>query len=344
MLENAILPSRLTLRHIVIELCAVVVVCGLISLLLYIIFIRQIHTFWTYFLITFGYGISIYIASILTQLAKPQWPALVNYVLSLCIGIVLGSVWLILGRYLLGQSIESLSNFTALLLGAAFSFIGTSLFFLRARWAIAANLFQKERLERLEQEKLLAQAQLRTLQSQIEPHFFFNTLATIHSLIDLDQKTAKKMLSALTDLFHLILNRQSSLQDLKLEMEIVQRYLDIQNIRLGERLQYHVVDQANLNPPFPPLLLQPLIENAIKHGIEPSMQGGCLNIVIQEQGSKLVIRIEDDGVGFQMSSSGHGMGIKNIRERLRHLYGEEAELKVFEQESGGVVSQLTVPL
>ena len=343
MLENSILPSRLSLKNQIFEFSAVVIVCGLISTLLYTIFIQQEHSFWTYFLTTFGYGLSIYISSLLFQLAKPHWPAWLNYVLSLVIGILLGSVLLIIGRYIQGHALESFGNVTPIFLGAAFSFIGTSLFFLRTRWAMASNMFQKERLERLEQEKLLVQAQLSTLQAQIEPHFFFNTLATIRSLIDLDQDAAKKMLSNLTDLFRLVLDRQQARQDLQLEMDIIRRYLSIQSIRLGHRLQYHIEHDPNINPLFPPLLIQPLIENAIKHGIEPKLQGGQLWINIEKNHDQLHIRIKDDGLGFQEGSSGHGLGIKNVRERLFHQFGEQGSLSVYELPQGGVCSMVQIP-
>lgn len=356
MLENAIMPSRLSFRYQVLEFSAIIIICTLISGLLYAIFIKQVYPFWIYLLITYGYGLSIYIASLIIQVLKPKWPAIANYALSLGIGVAAGSLWLILGRFFSGRPS---GNITALSIGLFFSLLVTSSFFMRTRWVMVSNVLQQERLEKAEQARLLAEAQLTALQAQIEPHFFFNTLATIRSLIDLDSEKAKLMLSSLTDLFRLVMNRQEY-NMLGLELDIVERYLSIQAIRLGKRLNYQIhCPQELTNYDFPPLLLQPLVENAIKHGVEPSSDTVNLHVNIKatdhtithkitdgisEVIPALIISVADTGLGFQPHSSGNGLGIKNVSDRLRHFYGDSASLSVTELETGGVESLLVIPL
>ncbi|MDL5034536.1 histidine kinase [Pelomonas sp. APW6] len=178
----------------------------------------------------------------------------------------------------------------------------------------------------------LTQAQLRLLQAQIEPHFLFNTLANVQGLIDYEPAQAKHMLDAFTDYLRASL-RQMRAEDVSLsqELALVQNYLAVMHCRMGERLKSRVdVAPELLDARLPPLLLQPLVENALHHGLEPQLQGGLLQIRARPQDDGLVVEIEDDGIGLagsrQRPRQGHGMALQNIRERLLAFYGPGASL------------------
>ncbi len=196
----------------------------------------------------------------------------------------------------------------------------------------------------------LTQAQLRLLQAQIEPHFLFNTLANVQGLIDYEPAQAKHMLDAFTDYLRASL-RQMRAEDVSLsqELALVQNYLAVMHCRMGERLKSRVeVPPELLDARLPPLLLQPLVENALHHGLEPQLQGGLLQIRARPEGEGLVVEIEDDGVGLAGSRlrprQGQGMALQNIRERLLAFYGPGATLALTEGTCGrGTCVCLTLP-
>ena len=204
-----------------------------------------------------------------------------------------------------------------------------------------------ERARRIqtEQEKALLLSQLKQLQSQIEPHFLFNTLANISVLIDSDATSAKRMLEKLTELLRGTLQRSRQYNTtLKGELELVDAYLAIQKIRLGERLNYEISDHCLGDLNIPPLLVQPLVENAVQHGIEPSSVGGKITIEVAENQDSVTISVIDNGIGFSdtPSHAGQGIGLDNIRHRLTTLFGQHASLNLKENASGGVIAQLSV--
>jgi sensor histidine kinase YesM len=173
------------------------------------------------------------------------------------------------------------------------------------------------------------EAELRTLQAQIEPHFLFNTLANVLSLIDYDAPQAKRMLESFIEYLRASLdsNRrtQATVGD---ELQVVERYLQLLQIRMGERLRYAITaDEAVKALPLAPLMLQPLVENAVKYGIEPNVEGGAVIITVRMQGEQLVLTVLDSGAGLAAPSTarkGNGMALKNIRERLMAQYGDTA--------------------
>ncbi|WP_215779703.1 sensor histidine kinase [Paludibacterium sp. B53371] len=188
-------------------------------------------------------------------------------------------------------------------------------------------------------------SQLAMLQAQIEPHFLFNTLANVQSLIDQDAATAKQMLAHLNDYLRATLTRtrlpQGTLGD---ELTVIRHLLFIAGIRLGERLQWQMeVDPGLLTHPLPPLLLQPLVENALKHGIEPALLGGRLHIRAGHLGDELVLTVSDNGVGMPPSGHGHGVGLANVRQRLDSLYGAAGRLRLQPNPEGGVCAALHLP-
>jgi sensor histidine kinase YesM len=184
------------------------------------------------------------------------------------------------------------------------------------------------------------EAELRTLQAQIEPHFLFNTLANVLSLIDYDAPQAKRMLESFIEYLRASLdsNRrtQATVGD---ELQVVERYLQLLQIRMGERLRYAITaDEAVKALPLAPLMLQPLVENAVKYGIEPNVEGGGVSIAARLQDERLVLTVLDSGLGLAAGSTarkGNGMALKNIRERLAAQYGDQASFSLESVDTAG---------
>jgi two-component sensor histidine kinase len=198
--------------------------------------------------------------------------------------------------------------------------------------AIVAALFWRGRLQRQKMQAQAAEAQLRLLQAQIEPHFLFNTLANIESLLDADPPRARAMLEAFSD--HLRAGMGQLRVDettLGAELEMAANYLRLLQIRMGERLRFSVEAGPDARAALlPPLLLQPLVENAIRHGLEPKVAGGEVRIVAAVENGRLSVQVRDDGMGAEAppAAKGAGSALDNIRARLRHRYGERASLRL----------------
>ncbi len=195
----------------------------------------------------------------------------------------------------------------------------------------------------------LVEARLRALNSQLQPHFLFNTLNAIMVLVR-QRKTseAEAMLAQLSDLLRCVLEDVNEHEvALRRELEYVRLYLSIQQVRFGDRLVVEIVTgNGLLEAAVPHLSLQPLVENAIQHGIGRSSAAGKLIISAQRLGATLQITVSDDGPGLASSeafSSGRGIGLANTRTRLRQLYGDDASLTVGTQHGGGVVATLRLP-
>jgi sensor histidine kinase YesM len=214
----------------------------------------------------------------------------------------------------------------------------------KARLAAAEAARERERSRSAELERLALDAQLRSLQAQIEPHFLFNTLANVVSLIDGAPDKARRMLERLIDLLRASLAAsRSERTTLGHECALVGAYLDILRIRMGERLQYAIDLPAELaEATVPPLSLQPLVENAIKHGLEPKLAGGTVSVRARAVDGALQVDVEDDGLGFD-DQNGIGVGLANLRERLGAAYGERARVVVSDRAPGTCV-RLTIPL
>lgn len=187
-------------------------------------------------------------------------------------------------------------------------------------------------------------AQLQSLQAQIEPHFLFNTLANVASLIDTGPDKAKVMLARLIDLLRASLDAsRSASATLRQELELVRAYLDILSIRMGQRLSYAIdVPDALADLRFPPLLLQPLVENALKHGLEPKVRGGRIEVRARATDTELRLEVADDGLGFVPTASS-GVGLSNLRARLAAKFGTAAHLSIEERTPGTRVI-LVLPL
>ena len=237
-----------------------------------------------------------------------------------------------------------LTLLTALVFGTAISYY----FHSRGVLAEATAAARLDALERAAYENRLTESNLRMLQAQIEPHFLFNTLANVLSLIRDEPLKAERMLEDFIGYLRGSLNRTRS-GDVSLgeELELLRAYLDIQAIRMGERLRYSIdIAPELLALRLPPLLLQPLVENAIKHGLEPKAEGGGLSVKVRREDAALLVEIGDTGLG--MASSGMpdaaGIGLSNIRERLQALYRQDADLRMQPNQPCGVKVSLRIPL
>jgi two-component system LytT family sensor kinase len=204
-----------------------------------------------------------------------------------------------------------------------------------------------------EQERLLLHARMEALQNQINPHFLFNTLNSISSLVRFDPDMAREMISKLATILRRLLSSAEAFAQLREEFEFIDNYLDIEVVRFG-REKLHVVkelDPASLDVVVPSMLLQPLVENSIKHGLSPKVEGGTIYLRSRVTNSRLIIEVEDDGVGMggaqleeSSSWSGMGIGMANISERLQVLYGDTARMTIDSHEGKGTLIRIRLPL
>jgi Histidine kinase len=192
----------------------------------------------------------------------------------------------------------------------------------------------------------LAEARMAAMQAQVEPHFLFNTLASIDHLIETDPPRASQMQKNLIALLRASMPAmRDKTASLGRELEVVRPYLEILKVRMGERLQAQVnVPEGLYSADFPPMMLQSLVENAIKHGLEPKAEGGALTVSAEVVHGKLAVTVADTGVGFaRAATAGTGMGLQNIRERLKLIYGDAAELRIAGNAPSGTRVIIVVP-
>lgn len=195
-------------------------------------------------------------------------------------------------------------------------------------------------------ERAVAVAKLSLLHAQVEPHFLYNTLANAQVLTRVDPVRAEVMLGHLVHfLRHSLPGAPSAMSTLGVELERSIAYLEILKIRMGSRLHYQLhVPEALRALPLPPMMLQTLVENAIKHGLEPKAAGGTVWIHAREADGRLLLTVADDGVGFGGATGGTGIGLRNTRERLQLLYGEPATLSLDPNFPSGAAATLSLPV
>ena len=194
-------------------------------------------------------------------------------------------------------------------------------------------------------EKELTVAKLNLLHAQVEPHFLYNTLASAQLLTRSDPAKADEMLGNLIVYLRNSMPRaEGEMSTLGAELERARAYLDIMKIRMGERLGVQVqVPDAVKATQVPPMMLQTLVENAIKHGLEPVTGGGTVWIIARESDGKVSVTVADDGRGFGGESAGTGVGLRNIRERLKLAYGADASFSIGPNFPSGVAATLVLP-
>ncbi|MBI3895147.1 MAG: histidine kinase [Acidobacteria bacterium] len=218
--------------------------------------------------------------------------------------------------------------------------------------AIPLTIWKNIRIELQleEQGRLLMQARLDALTAQINPHFLFNTLNSIASLVRIDPETARQVIVKLSSILRRLLQKHENFTPLNEELAFIDDYLSIEVIRFGEqklRIVKEIEDQT-LPLMVPSMLLQPIVENAIRHGLSPKVEGGVIAIRSCRENGRLILEVRDNGVGIPLEQIEHiyqqGIGINNVRERLRVLYGSEFIFQVDRLPEGGTSIQIGIPL
>src|SRR5450631_1775807 len=205
-----------------------------------------------------------------------------------------------------------------------------------------------------EQERMLLHARMEALQNQINPHFLFNTLNSVSSLVRFDPDMARAVIFKLATILRRLLNSSEAFAPLREEFEFIDNYLDIEVVRFG-RDKLRVVkelDTSSLDTMVPSMLLQPLVENSIKHGLSSKIDGGSIYLRSRLTDSHLIIEVEDDGVGMASANlverssglGGTGIGMANVAERLKVLYGDTARMTIDSREGKGTLVRLRLPV
>ena len=237
----------------------------------------------------------------------------------------------------------SMLIFTLSAAGVATLFFASRERLMRAEAQVAQ---EKARAEAIARQAL--QAQLQLLQAQIEPHRLFNTLANLQGLISLDPERAQRMLDQLIQYLRATLSSsRAQSTTLGQEFSLMEAYLGLMSVRMGQRLSYalHLPDALRAAS-VPPMLLQPLIENAIQHGLEPKVDGGHIEVVAAMDKGMLLLHVSDSGLGrvHGAGTSGTGLGLTNMRERLLALYGDLASVSLADGATAGTVAHLSLPM
>jgi sensor histidine kinase YesM len=207
---------------------------------------------------------------------------------------------------------------------------------------------QRRLIEQHELRELTAKAEMRAFQAQINPHFLFNTLNVLANLIHDNPQRAERVTEQLAEVFRYILeSTQREWVSVEEEIGFLQAYVDIETARFGKRLRPHwSLDPAAARLPIVPMLLQPLVENAVRHGIGPALEGGDLWINATLQNDQLVLQVQDSGIGMsgRSTGAGSGVGLSNVRERVHRCYGVEADLVLSPREPHGTCATLLLPI
>lgn len=298
----------------------------------------------------------------------------VNLLISLCAGLCISASVVVAERMMVGRpaGVRILARASAVVLGTVpvtavglmvigpqtgagslikvavisltFGSVLTAIFvLLRRRFALQRELAEAQ-LHRAAAERGRWEAHLRMLQAQIEPHFLFNTLATLAGLIEVDPARARDLLDKLVTYLRATLSRtRAAGGTLGDEIDLAATYLDICRWRLGDRLTTEIsVDPTLLGMPFPPMLLQPLVENAVRHGVEPKPGPVEISITAVRAEGGTMLRVADDGMGLK-GPPGGGSGLENVRDRLVSTYGKTARLTLEERPGGGACATIVVP-
>lgn len=201
-------------------------------------------------------------------------------------------------------------------------------------------------LERSELERQALDARLHLLQAQVAPHFLFNTLANVQALVEAGSPRAPRVLRSMIAYLRAAVPRlDEPATTLGQELELVQAYLELMHMRMPDRLQFalHVDETASLTQGCPPMTLLTLVENAVRHGIDPSEEGGRIDIYVERRDDRCVVRVSDTGAGLTRSVNGPGTGLSTLRERLRLAFRGDAELRVSAHLPRGVCAEVDLP-
>lgn len=323
---------------------AIVIVFNAIIALLFTSILR--HGFLRSLVYSQSIGLSIFlcmkIGMRVTRVTKPTGP-IAAFAVPAGSAIGIGLAYLLV-PFFFGDAASS-TLLPGSIVGAVVFGFAVSYYFYSSREIAETRAAVREReLRRLESEKRASEAELRALQAQIEPHFLFNTLSNVASLIESDPATAKRMLLNFTGYLRGTLDRsRAERTTLGQELELVRRYLEIMAIRLGPRLRWHVeAEPALAHVALPALALQPFVENAIRHGLEPLPEGGEVTVTARRESGDVVIDVADTGIGWS-GTSAPGVGVENVRQRLAARYGDRADVSVHPVDPRGVRVRVRVP-
>ena len=215
----------------------------------------------------------------------------------------------------------------------------------RQRDELARNQALAFELERSELARQALDTRMHLLQAQVQPHFLFNTLANVQALVETGSPQASKVLESLIAYLRAAVPRLHDLTTtLGQEIQLARAYLELMHMRMPDRLQFSLhVDAEASELRCPPMTLLTLVENAVRHGIDPSEQGGRIEVSVRVQGNRCYVRVIDTGVGLRRAGDGLGTGLSTLRERLQLAFGSDAQLSLSEQSTGGVSAELAFP-
>ena len=216
---------------------------------------------------------------------------------------------------------------------------------LKQRDAFAREQAFAFELEKSELERNALDARLRLLQAQVEPHFLFNTLANVQALVDAGSPQASKVLASLIAYLRAAVPRMhEAATTLGQELDLVRAYLELMQMRMPDRLQFALhIDPAATGLRCPPMTLLTLVENAVRHGIDPSEEGGRIEVDVWLRDGRCLVRVTDTGVGLKLTGGGLGTGLSTLRERLQLAFAGDAQLRLSEVEPHGVCAELDLP-
>jgi sensor histidine kinase YesM len=290
---------------------------------------------------------SMLLFTIASNLRQRLLPREAMQILAIVAGSVLGTLLagVLKGRSLAGMFTERLSGVAISMgLGIGFGCVVFAAVLLRERHARDQARISRGEAERHQLEKNMLEARLAVMQAQVEPHFLFNTLANVQHLVETDPPAASRMLESLIQYLRAALPQmREATTNLGREVDMARAFLEIQRVRMGARLEFEIAVPEPLKcRAFPPMMLISLVENAIKHGVDPCCECGSITIRAEEAAGRLRVSVADTGEGIRAKAGG-GLGLANIRERLKALYGGSARLVLEENAPRGVVASIEVP-
>jgi len=286
--------------------------------------------------------------TIATNVHGSGLPTVVRQVLAIVLGSVLGTI---LAGVIRGFNIAHM--FTERLWGASMTMglgigvgcVVVAAAVMRERKARDEARLHRAEAERQQLEKNVLEARLQLMQAQVEPHFLFNTLANVQHLVETDPPAASRMLESLIQYLRAALPQmREATTTLGRELDMARAFLEINRVRMGSRLDYTVDVPSHLRcAAFPPMMLISLVENALKHGVDPRCECSSVAVRAAERDGKLVVSVADTGEGI-VPKQGGGVGLSNIRERLKALHGATARLMLEENTPHGIIASIEVPM
>ena len=293
----------------------------------------------------------VFLAVIMTAGFAPKRPLPRAVVLGLAVafGVALGYLATLGVREALvgwmGWAIEPRRHNVSALTLVVMGWVGVAIYLLQERDQAAAQALHDEAEHQLDLARQMSEAQLQVLQSQIEPHFLFNSLAHVRRLYLIDPQAGRAMMRHLSSyMFAALPAMREKAIALGQDLDLAIAYLNVQQVRMGARLGFEIdVPMELRQTPVPPMMITTLVENAIKHGLSPLPRGGTVRIDARPDGDTLRIQVADTGQGFQ-ASEGAGVGLANVRARLAILYGTAGQLALSRNTPCGVAATIVVPV